>query len=424
MCVCERERERVCVMMRQRQRIQPYDPNKRLRSMLKYCCAILGICAFLYYMAGMEAESILLSNDALDRNRTSFTSALLKGSPTKKGHSRGKFSSKAVGSLLKDVLQAREEYVDQMKVHYGEYYEKMFVMNDTVTSRGYASFGSPPPADTRETSDEVSRVRFQRKILLKVLRAWNDKDGVRFVWSTGGHSAAAGHGNYHNQSYTAFMERAVKPVFARAGVDFEGRNYAMGGMPSGPELAPCLEAVYGLDADVISWDFGMTDAGMYWRKAWYDVRVAKHPNRPTAVGINLDGGVSEGDSYPFQMWTHTPRKLEEIGITTLYLKRSAWGDIKKIIPDMFGMNSQQINETPEYVRHFKCQNKIEKGDPTCDDNRFMIPPDTENCDTHKGRVDWHPGWYVMFWGCCFTKVKKGSLLTFYLAGGLKPSREI
>jgi hypothetical protein len=59
---------------------------------------------------------------------------------------------------------------------------------------------------------------------------WNvNSTYAKFVWATGGHSASAGHGNLFNETYTAFMERAVKDVFAAMGVGFEGRNYAMGG---------------------------------------------------------------------------------------------------------------------------------------------------------------------------------------------------
>jgi hypothetical protein len=84
---------------------------------------------------------------------------------------------------------------------------------------------------------------------------------VPFVWATGGHSASAGHGNLWSQSYTAAMERGAKPLFAAAGLDFVGRNYAMGGTASAPEQAFCVDAVYGTDIDVLSWDFGMVSFG-------------------------------------------------------------------------------------------------------------------------------------------------------------------
>jgi hypothetical protein len=51
----------------------------------------------------------------------------------------------------------------------------------------------------------------------------------RYVWATGGHSAAAAHGNLFNESYTAHIERNLQPLFASLGIDFEARNYAMGG---------------------------------------------------------------------------------------------------------------------------------------------------------------------------------------------------
>jgi hypothetical protein len=52
---------------------------------------------------------------------------------------------------------------------------------------------------------------------------------ARFVWVTAGHSAAAGHGNFQNETSIAFLNQAVTQVFAAIGIDFEGRNYAMGG---------------------------------------------------------------------------------------------------------------------------------------------------------------------------------------------------
>ena len=68
-----------------------------------------------------------------------------------------------------------------------------------------------------------------------------------FVWATGGHSASAGHGNLFNESYTANMERATKPVFEAVGIEFEGRNFAMGGMESAPEFSLCQESIFGVD---------------------------------------------------------------------------------------------------------------------------------------------------------------------------------
>ena len=74
------------------------------------------------------------------------------------------------------------------------------------------------------------------------------------VWATGGHSAAAGHGNLFNESYTTFMNRAITEVLGAIAINFEGRNHTMDRAASGPEIDLYSEQIIGTDADVISWD--------------------------------------------------------------------------------------------------------------------------------------------------------------------------
>jgi len=176
------------------------------------------------------------------------------------------------------VKKARDDMIAQFKVDYGEEnYAKIFEVDGE--SRGRTAFVSA------HAEDGVSIERFKRKLKMKILTMQNaiqaERESLRessrrrlteyeipslpdhyerFVWATGGHSAAAGHGNLFNESYTAFMNRAVSDVFGAIGIEFEGKNYAMGGTASAPEIALCSEAVFGTDADVISWDFAMTDA--------------------------------------------------------------------------------------------------------------------------------------------------------------------
>jgi hypothetical protein len=58
------------------------------------------------------------------------------------------------------------------------------------------------------------------------------------------------------------------------GIAFEGRNRAMGGTNSFPELALCNQEVFGLDVDVLSWDYGMVRTGMHNSWLVYDSRRA------------------------------------------------------------------------------------------------------------------------------------------------------
>ena len=55
----------------------------------------------------------------------------------------------------------------------------------------------------------------------------------QFYWVNGGHSGAAGYGNWFHESYTAQLERDLKPILQQIGLDWIVRNYAMKGAESG-----------------------------------------------------------------------------------------------------------------------------------------------------------------------------------------------
>ena len=76
------------------------------------------------------------------------------------------------------------------------------------------------------------------------------------------------------------MERDVKPIFGAIGIQFVGRNYAMGGEKSAPEISTCFEQVFGSDVDVSSWDYAMTDGGDTWRLV-FDFTAFPSSNKPT-----------------------------------------------------------------------------------------------------------------------------------------------
>jgi hypothetical protein len=191
--------------------------------------------------------------------------------------------------VLHAVLASKAKMVNNLKKDYGSYFDKIFVDQASMTNqmRGAASSSSAATAtdsvrrSLQDQGDESMEVRYRgidpitlpgesvnrlhRKLLLKLVTAQAELrkqesnldgcdciDGDRpisdelpkentteflnidstynqFVWATGGHSAAAGHGNLYNESYTAFLERAIKDVFGSIGIEFIGRNYAMGG---------------------------------------------------------------------------------------------------------------------------------------------------------------------------------------------------
>jgi hypothetical protein len=56
-----------------------------------------------------------------------------------------------------------------------------------------------------------------------------------------------------HQAYTQVIEETVKDSFDALGLRFIANNYAMDGMNSGPELALCLESVFGFEVDILNW---------------------------------------------------------------------------------------------------------------------------------------------------------------------------
>jgi hypothetical protein len=144
----------------------------------------------------------------------------------------------------------------------------------------------------------------------------------------------------------------------------------------------CNEAIFGTDPDVLSWDFAMLDGRIWDRKGMYSNRGAGlNPNRPAIFDMFLDKFVERR--------VEEIRKIEERGLTGLYMNPDVFQEMKDGIPDTFGLNSEQINALPRFVRHFKCQDDLEKGDPTCDDMKY---DNDEVCPDRKGMATWHPGW--------------------------------
>ena len=51
-----------------------------------------------------------------------------------------------------------------------------------------------------------------------------------FTLVMGGHSAAAGHGNHFQQSYTLQFQKVMEPIMARLGVKLMSHNLGYGGL--------------------------------------------------------------------------------------------------------------------------------------------------------------------------------------------------
>jgi len=211
----------------------------------------------------------------------------------------------------------------------------------------------------------------------------DDTIGVfeKYVWATGGHSASAGHGNLFNETYTAYMERDLKDVFASIGIDFEARNYAMGGTASATIISMCWKEVFGTDVDFFSWDYGMTDGGDVSSLLHYTYRGALSESRPAMMLIHYDG--RQGRTR-----LETVKSLEEIGLAAFHGSQKPEQAMKGNFPDSAGLSTEDLDALPEYVRNYKCGTSIEKGDPFCGTEKFT----KWGCVKRMKQTSWHPGY--------------------------------
>jgi hypothetical protein len=182
---------------------------------------------------------------------------------------------------------------------------------------------------------------------------------TRLVWATAGSDAAAGHGNLAEESYTNIMQEAASPVFGAVGIELTTRNYgwaaANGADKSAPELALCLDSVYGTDVDILAWDWDFEESWEQlsqltqpereqreqqhaWRRHMFWARAALQANRPAVVAMNLNDvpmhvqdGSSDGSSrHPIL------RELDQLGahgLTALGWNPAVMARIHDIIPD-------------------------------------------------------------------------------------------
>lgn len=274
---------------------------------------------------------------------------------------------------------AKTQLMDSMRVDYGQYLEDIFFINGT--SMGRLIFVSPTSAGT----DGLSWGRMKNKILIKLLRVLTanaDTNMISFIWATGGHSAAAAHGDFVSESYTKVLERRLRPVFAAVNMHLVGRNFAMGGTGSALEVALCVDQIFGLDIDILSWDFGMTDGGRNHASSYvYFSHAALNPNRPACVAMFAGGKAAS--LIP----------MEQDGLTVWIVESAVERGLLNSFPDCETMSQEQVNQLPPLVRGYRCGGAYEGGD-IC---RAMKWTNNSICTKRKFRTSWHPGfkWHAL-----------------------------
>eukprot|EP00977_Amphora_coffeiformis_P003270 scaffold609_cov170-Amphora_coffeaeformis.AAC.24 len=281
------------------------------------------------------------------------------------------------GDAMREKFQMEKaKFFEKLEVDYGEFTDALFLADhptipDKQSSLGRITFMTAVP------NANVSWTRLVRKMAIKIA----DAKETKFVWATGGHSASAGHGNLFEESYTNVLDRAAAPIFQSVGIEFHARSYAMGGTPSGLEIASCAKEVFGTDVDLVSWDYGMCDGREYNRNELYARRVAMIPTMPAVVSLNpgRDGGRRGVMEH-----------LTNLGMTALVMNDKELTDRFALLPNCAEIDQDTIDALPKYVKYFQCGGGVENGE-VCGAHKWTDTGD-DQCEKRKFRTSWHPGW--------------------------------
>jgi len=219
--------------------------------------------------------------------------------------------------------------------------------------------------------------RSYKSLVRRLLHAIVTEDS--FTFTMGGHSAAAGHGNHFQQSYTLQVQRVLEPVFARLGVLFEAHNIGMGGLGT-IQNGMASGDVYGREVDVLMWDSSMTEKEL----SVYDVFARQGLMAGNRVPILLGGG----PNHLAHLFLHGEVEVGDFGGF-----QCCQAGLKKTESD------EQALELPWATRYVLCdKDDIElctrnehKYNATCWIDRPDVSPLVEQREKPGSQVSWHPG---------------------------------
>jgi hypothetical protein len=212
-----------------------------------------------------------------------------------------------------------------------------------------------------------------RGLVRRVLHALMVRDTFTLV--VGGHSAAAGHGNYFQQSYAMQFHKVMEPIFGLLGVELRTHNFSQGGLGT-LQAALGSRSIYGDEIDILIWDTSMIEGA--------DDRAQDLFYRQAILG---------GNRVPFIFggrWVQL-KTFHESGEADV----GQFGSGMNKIPEC--TDEVQAETIPYAARFMKCSG--ERRD-MCNNHKFLgncwverpdvVPPTKQDAEPGS-RVAWHPG---------------------------------
>lgn len=181
-------------------------------------------------------------------------------------------------------------------------------------------------------------------------------------------------------------------------------------IPPAPELALCMESIYGTDLDILSWDFSLSDVGYDHRLSLWAYRAGIHPTKPILVMM---------DTSESEKWGYFS-KLQKIGLGAVFMDKVGLQLAKSALPDALVDDEARHNEVkggqeqvgemsislllPPPLRNFMCGGFSESAYP-CNDNirHWVCSPEEssicmdekydikEVCRENKYQTSWNHG---------------------------------
>lgn len=275
------------------------------------------------------------------------------------------------------ALEGKKEFDNEVTKEYGHFAQEMFRSESVLTYFKTPSDAVASKDDGSTTVNlDLSRERLKRRLKIKIIESQlMNETTTNFTWVIGGHSAAAGHGNLLRQAYANIIEQSLRGVFGSLGIQFYAKNYAMGGTKSGPEIALCMESVFGRYVDIVSWDYGMTDGRSPELYHLWTYRAGMHPTRP----ILFSYGQRYADSIH--------KEVEDAGGAGFEMN---FLHVKSMFPNSDDTNVD-VSQLPPAVKNYVCNNgHVESGEP-CGD-KYIKYDTNHKCPKIGYQVSWHNGW--------------------------------
>jgi hypothetical protein len=149
-----------------------------------------------------------------------------------------------LSTFLPESLKLVERAYNAIMAEYGQPNENSEIFHIEKSDEWDDKCGDQVGCTTPKSWDNLKR---------RLLHAIMTEDV--FVFAMGGHSAAAGHGNHFQQSYTLQVQWILEALFARLGVRHQSRNFGLGGLGT-TQSGLAAKSFFGHDVDMLMWDSG------------------------------------------------------------------------------------------------------------------------------------------------------------------------